>query len=105
MTKIPGNPCIYILKRLGPQKDNHEPIKGVLKALNPIDLFSEKRLIIFRAFPFLSGKNPTRLSPVLASLQVSSLQTHTHAQTTVYVNVAQADEFKPAETYLLSSQT
>ena len=25
--KIPGNPCIYILKRFGHQKDNHEPIK------------------------------------------------------------------------------
>ena len=56
--KIPWNPCIYILNRFGDQKDNYEPIVKVNKALNPIDRFSETRVIIFRAFPFLSGKPP-----------------------------------------------
>ena len=31
LQKIPGNPCIYILKRLDHQKDNHEPIKRYKK--------------------------------------------------------------------------
>ena len=67
--------------------------KGI-KALNPIDSFPETRLIAFRAYPFFSGKNPTRLPPVKASLQVSSLQASTHAQTNghgrVHLNIALA---------------